>query len=84
MSTEKPARRSVELFNAFAFICTTCGDRNYVDGVNIEDPELKAELDAQSDDGLQGEYMAAPASVTCKCGAKFDTEHDCQGEEWKP
>ena len=74
---------NVELFSAFSWICDNCGKRNFERGVTLEltqenEAHLKEQMGLQPWEELpqedDGEWMIAPAIVTCKyCATKYKT-----------
>lgn len=74
-------RRAVRLQLAFAWTCPDCGVRSYHEGVvpDLSDEEREDALRETTgaepwQEAPEGDLMAMPDHVQCKCGSWFRTE----------
>lgn len=70
--------QSVELNQAYQWICDDCGRENFTRAIAFEgDEATRAEIIGELgfDIGDQGELIMAPDLVTCKhCGSVYETD----------
>lgn len=71
---------TVELHDAFFFICPNCGKENYKRGIVAEmseEEESKIKEQMGIDPWQEGQFVMAPDKVSCKkCKKSFMVEQD--------
>jgi len=76
-----PKIPTVELHNAFFWICDDCGTDNFVRAIPVSRDKIEADIqeldehDREILENVEFEWTMAPEEVVCgHCGSKFETE----------